>query len=86
MTRCKWFLHDNRAFEVRDRRVFTSFQIWIYEAERPVALHSEVPLRDASQGLIAGIDLLGQAMEAAIADVQNGRFALCLPPVVLAAE
>jgi len=86
MTRSKWFLHEDRAFEVRDLRVMTSFEIWIYEDECPIRQHSVVSLGDASRGLAAGIDVLGRAMETAIDDVQAGRFALApAKPVVLAA-
>lgn len=84
MTRCKWFLHQDRALEVRDLRVHTSLQIWIYENERPLGLHSIVPLAVASRGLAKGVDVLGRAMENAVRDVQEGRFALAHPDRVVA--
>jgi hypothetical protein len=74
MTRIKWLLHDGRALEIRDRRVMTSFEIWVYEHDRPVGRHSTVPLRDAAVGLAAGKDPLGCAMQVAADDVRNGRF------------
>jgi hypothetical protein len=84
MTRCKWFLHQDRALEVRDLRVLTALQIWIYENERPIGLHSVVPLAVASQALAKGIDVLGRAMESAVRDVQEGRFALAQPEPAVA--
>jgi hypothetical protein len=87
MTRSKWFLHDDRTLEVRDLRSMTSLQIWIYENDRPIGLHSVVRLAEASAGLAAGRDVLGRAMDGAIADVQAGRFVLDQPtPVALAAR
>lgn len=76
MTRTKWFLYRDRTLEVRDKRVMTNFQIWIYENGRPVGLHSTVPLSEASRSLALGIDLLGRAMERAVQDVQDGLFSL----------
>jgi hypothetical protein len=74
MTRSKWFLHQGRPFEVRDVRVVTSFQIWVYENERPLAQHSAVPLSDVIAGAALGKDVLNGAMEVAVRDVQAGRF------------
>ena len=65
MTRSKWFLHAGRTLEVRDQRVMTSLQLWIYEGDRPVGLHSTLTLRDAATGLAAGRDVPGQAMQRA---------------------
>lgn len=76
MTRSKWFLHSNRTLEVRDKRVMTSFQIWIYENGRPIGLHSTVSLAEASRSLAVGVDLVGRAMERAVQDVQGGYFSL----------
>lgn len=87
MTRSKWFLHGGRALEVRDQRVMTSLQIWIYEDDRPLALHSTLALREAAAGLAAGRDVLGHAMDGAIRDVQTGRFPVDGPsPALVAAE
>jgi hypothetical protein len=74
MTRSKWFLHDGRALEIRDRRFMTSFELWIYENDRPLGCHSRVALRDAAAGLAEGTDVLGRAMDDAIGDVLAGRF------------
>jgi hypothetical protein len=76
MTCSKWFLHRDRTLEVRDKRVLTTLEIWIYENGRPVGLHSTVPLAEASRSLAVGVDLLGRAMERAVQDVQHGRFSL----------
>jgi hypothetical protein len=86
MTRSKWFLHADRSLEVRDHRVMTSLQIWIYEDDRPLNLHSVVTLREAAAGLTAGRDILGQAMERAVRDVETGRFSVDPSPALLAAE
>jgi hypothetical protein len=86
MTRSKWFLHGGRSLEVRDHRVMTVIQVWIYENDRPVGLHSTVGLREAATGLAAGRDVLGQAMECAVRDVEAGRFSLDTSPVMMAAE
>jgi hypothetical protein len=75
MTRNKWFLHEGRALEVRDRRVMRSFEIWIYENDLPLGLHSRVSLREAATRLVAsGEDALNRGMERAIGDCQTGRF------------
>ena len=74
MTRSKWLLHDGRALEIRDRRVMTSYEIWVYENDRPLGVHSTLNLREAATGLAAGQDILGQAMQRALDDVQAGRF------------
>jgi hypothetical protein len=76
MTRSKWFLHAGRSLEVRDHRVMTVLQVWIYEDDRPLGLHSTLSLREAAAGLAAGRDVLGQAMERAVRDVETGRFSL----------
>lgn len=86
MTRSKWFLCAGRALEIRNQRVMTSLELWIYEDDRPIGLHSALSLRDAAAGLAAGRDVLGQAMERAIEDVQAGRFPLDQPTALLAAE
>jgi hypothetical protein len=74
MTRSKWFLLEDRVLEVRDLRVMTSLEIWIYESDRPVGRHSVLSLRDAASALAQGRDMLGEAMEQAIVDVQAARF------------
>ena len=86
MTRSKWFLHAGRSLEVRDHRVMTSLQLWIYEADRPIALHSTLGLREAAVRLAAGRDVLGQAMDRAVRDVETGHFSLDPPPALVAAE
>jgi hypothetical protein len=75
MTRSKWFLHGNEVLEVRDRRVMTSLEIWIYQNDHPVGRHGTLSLRDTVQALGQGRDLLDEAMDLAMADVQSGRFA-----------
>lgn len=75
MTRNKWFLHEGRTLEIRDRRVMTSFEIWVYENDRPLGRHSTVSLREAATRLAAGEDVLNRAMDGAIGDVLAGRFA-----------
>ena len=75
MTRSKWFLHENEVLEVRDRRVMTSLEIWIYQNDRPIGRHGALTLRDTVQALGQGRDLLDEAMDLAMADVQSGRFA-----------
>lgn len=75
MTRNKWFLHEGRSLEIRDRRVMTSFEIWVYENDRPLGRHSVVSLREAASRMAAGEDALKSAMEGAIGDIQAGRFA-----------
>lgn len=74
MTRNRWFLHGDRVLEARVLRVMTTFEIWIYEDERPIARHSIVRLGDVSRALTAGRDLLGQALDSAIADTAKTRF------------
>lgn len=86
MTRSNWFLHAGRSLEVRDHRVMTTLQLWIYEDDRPLGLHSTLGLREAAAGLAAGRDLLGQAMERAVLDVETGRFPLDASPALSAAE
>jgi hypothetical protein len=86
MTRSKWFLHAGRSLEVRDHRIMTTFEIWIHEDDRPLCRHSTLSLRDAAAGLAAGRDVLGQAMECAIRDVEAGRFCLEPSPALVAAE
>ena len=75
MTRNKWFLHEGRSLEIRDRRVMTSFEIWVYEDDRPLGRHSTVSLREAAARMANGEDLLKSAMDGAIGDIQAGRFA-----------
>lgn len=72
MTRSKWFLQGDRVLEVRDLRVMTSLEIWIYEDDRPVGRHSALSLRDAASALAQGRDMLAEAMERAVIDVQAG--------------
>ena len=79
MTRSKWFLHRDQVLEVRDRRVMTSLEIWIYQDDRPVARHGALSLRVAAQALGNGRDLLDEAMDRAMADVQAGRLVLTPP-------
>jgi hypothetical protein len=86
MTRSKWFLHAGRSLEARDRRVMTTLQVWIYEDDRPLGLHGTLSLREVAAGLAAGRDVLGQAMERAVRDVEAGRFSLDPPPALVAAE
>src|SRR5260370_8274834 len=82
MTRTRWLLHQGRVLEVRQRRVVTTFQIWIYEDGQPVGLHSTVRLVDASAGLARGVDLVSRAMADAVADALQGRFSLDgVPPM-----
>ena len=76
MTRTKWFLHGDQVLEVRDLRVMTSLEIWIYHDDRPVVRHSTVSLRETVHALGQGHDLLDEAMDRAMADVQTGRFPL----------
>jgi hypothetical protein len=86
MTRTKWFLYQGRVLEVRQRRVMTTFQIWIYRDGQPIALHGTVRLVDASAGLTRGVDLISRAMADAVADVLQGRFLLDRVPAMVAAE
>ncbi len=86
MTHSKWFLHAGRSLEVRDHRVMTTIQVWIYEDDRPLTLYGTLSLRDAVAGLAAGRDVLGQVMEGAIRDVEAGRFSLDASPSLSAAE
>jgi hypothetical protein len=86
MTRSKWFLHAGRSLEVRDQRAMTMLQVWIYEDDRPLGLHSTLGLWEAAAGLAAGRDVLGQAMDCAIRDVETGRFSLDPSPALVAAE
>jgi hypothetical protein len=72
MTRSKYVLQGDRVLEVRDRRVMTSLEIWIYENDRPIGRHSALRLSDAASALAAGRDLLREAMERAAADLQAG--------------
>jgi hypothetical protein len=76
MTRSKWFLHGEQLLEVRDHRVMTSFEIWIYQDSQPIVRHSALPLRETVQALGQGRDLLDEAMDRAMADVQAGRLAV----------
>jgi hypothetical protein len=80
MTRSKWFLHGDQVLEVRDLRVMTSLEIWIYRDNRPIARHGALTLRETVQALGQGRDLLDEAMDRAMADVQAGRFAPTPPP------
>jgi hypothetical protein len=75
MTRSKWFLHRDQVLEVRDLRVMTSLEIWIYQDGRPVVRHSALTLRETVQALGQGRDLLDAAMDRAMADVQAGLLA-----------
>jgi hypothetical protein len=75
VTRNKWFLHEGRSLEIRDRRVMTSFEIWVYENDRPLGRHSIVSLREAATRMAAGEDALSHAMDGAIGDIRAGRFA-----------
>jgi hypothetical protein len=74
VTRNKWFLHEGRSLEIRDRRVMTSFEIWVYENDLPISRHSTISLSDAATRLAAGEDVLSRAMDGAIGDIQAGRF------------
>jgi len=47
-------LHAGRTLEIRDQRVMTALQVWIYGDDRPVGLHSTLSLRNAAAGLVAG--------------------------------
>ena len=76
MPRTKWFVHQGHALEIRYQRVMTSCQIWLYENDRPLGLHSTVCLREAAAGMAAGKDIIGRAMEIAVRDVEIGRFPL----------
>lgn len=77
MTRsAKYFVHEGRALEVRYARVMTKCQIWIYENDRPLGLHSIISLRAAAETMADGGDLIGASMEAAQRDVENGAFSL----------
>lgn len=73
MTRSKWLLQGDRVLEIRDLRVMTSLEIWIYENDRPVARHSTISLRDAARALAHGRDMLGEAMDRAVAELQAER-------------
>ena len=86
MTRTKWFLHHGRVLEVRERRIMTNYQIWIYEDGRPISLHSTVRLVDVTAALAVGVDLLSRTMADAVADVLQGRFAVDEPSGLVAAE
>ena len=86
MTRTRWLLHQGRVLEVRQRRVMTTFQIWIYEDGQPGGLHSTVRLVDASAGLARGVDLVSRAMADAVADVLQARFLVDRVPAMAAAE
>jgi hypothetical protein len=86
MSRTKWFLHRGRVLEVRDLRVMTSLEIWIYENDRPLGRHGVLALREAVAGFAQGHDLLGDAMDGAVADVEAGLFSLDPAPPVLAAD
>ena len=74
MIRSKGFLHEGRALEICDRRFMTSFELWIYENDRPLGYHSRVSLREAASGMLEGIDVLGRALNDVIGDVVSGRF------------
>jgi hypothetical protein len=74
VTRNKWFLHEGRSLEIRDKRVMTSFEIWVYENDLPIIRHSTVSLREAATQMVAGEDALNRAMDGAICDIKAGRF------------
>lgn len=52
----------------------TSFEIWVYENDRPLGRHSIVSLREAATRMAAGEDALSHAMDGAIGDIRAGRF------------
>ncbi len=76
MTGAKWFIHEGRTLEVRYQRVMTSYQIWVYESDRPLDMYSAIALSDAAAGIAAGQDVIGHAMESAMSDVVAGKFPL----------
>ena len=41
----------DRVLEVRDLRVMTSLEIWIYEDDRPIVRHSALSLRETVHAL-----------------------------------
>ena len=86
MVRTKCFLLDGRLLEVRERRVLSSFQVWIYEGGQPVSLYSTLRLGEIAAAHTKGIDLLNRAMSDAIADVLQGRHPLLQAAGLVAAE
>ena len=84
MTRCKWFIHEGRALEVRYQRILTMCQLWIYENDRPLALHKVISLSEVCTGMAAGKDVIGRVMQSAIDDVESGKLSLDTPTLVAA--
>ena len=70
----KWLVQDRRTFEIRYQRIGRKCQIWVFEGERALGVHSTVSLYDAAASISQGRDLISDAMEAALRDIATGRF------------
>ena len=81
----KFVVRDRRVYEVHYQRLGTKCQIWVFEGERPHGVHSTVSLLDAAAAMSAGHDLIDDAMDAAVKDIERGDYD-CEPARLVAAE
>lgn len=70
----KWLVQDGRTFEIRYQRIGRTCQIWVFEGERALGVHSTVSLYDAAASISQGRDLIAEAMERAVRDIATGHF------------
>jgi hypothetical protein len=80
----KWLEQEGRIFEVRYQRIGPQCQIWVFADQHALGVHSTVSLYEAAAALSQGRDIIDDAMEQAVFDIENGRFHRTLQPAVAA--
>ena len=75
---------DGRIFEVCYQQIGRECQIWVFADQQPLGVHSTVSLDEAAAALSQGRDIIDNAMEEAVFDIENGRFHPTRQPAVAA--
>jgi hypothetical protein len=80
----KWLEQDGRIFEVCYQRIGPQCQIWVFADKKALGVHSTVSLYEAAAALSQGHDIIDDAMDQAVFDIESGRFHSSRLPAVAA--
>ena len=61
-------------FEVRYQQIDRECHIWVFADQQALGVHSKVSLYEAAAASSEGRDLIEEAMEQAVVDIETGRF------------
>jgi hypothetical protein len=76
LSRSVEFSHEGRQLQLRTRDVGNTVQVWIFEQEIPLELHSAISLELVVDAEASGQDVIDMVMQAARSAVEKGKLIL----------